>query len=272
MPVPPIFLNTATIKNASLAEKVSLARQCGFDGLEMWVQEIAPQLLSEADVAVGAARYMLDEVAADVDPVALSELLDRNELAIDGVIPGSDVLQRWSGELDAGLIDSLAATMRTCATLGVRYLVLPTIADEGSLERVALNLREIGALAREHGIRLGLEPIGQTRLVNGVKDALVVLETAGLDDAAGIILDAFHFFRAGQDLSDLATLQSDRIVAVQINDAIEMPLESMFGNRHRDFPGEGIFDVTGFCEAVGREVDERLRLVEGLDQPLHRQG
>ena len=48
MQVPPIFLNTATIKNASLAEKVSLARQCGFDGLEMWVHEIAPQLILQS--------------------------------------------------------------------------------------------------------------------------------------------------------------------------------------------------------------------------------
>ena len=248
--LPPIVLNTGMVRRTSLAEKVVLAGRNGFSGLEMWAHEVVPHVLSADDLREGADRFEFDPSPDEVDAAALAALLAAHRLTIDGIIPGSEVLRRWSSTLDDDLITRLDTTMRACRGLGGRYLVMPTIADHGTLEQVAGNLRELGPLARQHGVRLGLEPVGQTPVVRGVREALMVLDRAGLDEDAGIILDAFHFFRAGQKLSELMALAPERIITVQINDAIERPIENLLGHRHREFPGQGRFDVAGFCATV----------------------
>ena len=37
---------------------------------------------------------------------------------------------------------------------------------------------------------------------------------------------------------------------VHVNDALDLPLEQLVGNKHRAYPGHGIFDVVEFCTAI----------------------
>jgi 4-hydroxyphenylpyruvate dioxygenase len=250
MPLPALHLNTATIRDAALAEKFVLAANCGFSGLEMWINEVAPELLTGADIDEGHARFgWSKDISNSVppDPVALA---GKNHIVMDGIMPGTDIMMRWGSHLDAGMLDSLAGTMRICATLNARYIVLPALADDISLKGIAANLREIAALAREYEVNIGLEPMGHAELVNTIGKARAVLDLADAGPGVGIVLDSFHFFRAGEQLGNLASLARDQIIAVQINDAIALPLKQLFGNLHRTYPGAGIFDVSGFCEAV----------------------
>lgn len=247
--LPPIHLNTLTIKDASLRDKFRLARDAGFAGLEVGIGDVAPHLLTEMDKIEGRERYLLESNEVETDNVATA-IAAAPGLIVDGVMPGTDVMMRWAHQLDDGLLQSLDETCRTCAELAGRYVVLPALTDDGTPSDIARNLREIGALARKYQVRLGLEPMGHARVVNTVSTALDVLDRAALGSGAGIILDAFHFFRAGEGLQNLASLPSDRIVAVQINDAISLPRAELFGNRHRTFPGRGVFNVVGFCGAV----------------------
>lgn len=250
MQTPSLLFNTAAIHETSLTDKISLARRAGFDGLEVWAHEVVPQLLSRNDLQADRERFGFTAPAAYVEPASVTRALDEQRLTIDGLVPGTDVLRRWTGNLDDELIERINGTIAVCAELGIRYLVLPTVAEQGSHNQVAANLREIGAVARAHAVRLGLEPMGQSALIPGVKDALSVLDAAGLGDTGALVLDAFHFFRAGQPLTELASVAAEQIAVVQINDAVALPRQRLLGNRHRTFPGEGIFDVVGFCEAL----------------------
>lgn len=250
MPLPPIYLNTVTIKGASLADKMSLARRYGFQGLEVWAHEVAPQVLSQADLREGRERYLLKASAKHADPTAIKLMAEENGLSIDGIIPGSDLAVRWSDQLDAPMLAAFDATIQVCATLGGRYVVMPALGDRGTLNDVAINLRRVGQIAGDYGIRLGLEPMGHCRKVNGIKSALEVLDMAALGEQAGLVLDAFHFFRAGQGIAALSLVRGEQIVTVHINDALPMPIDRLYGHQHREYPGRGIFDVVGFCSAV----------------------
>lgn len=170
--------------------------------------------------------------------------------------------------MNDGLITAFDATLQVIATLGGRYIVLPALADTGSPEQIAQNLRELAPIARNHSVRLGLEPIGHTGVVRTVRDAQAVLDAAGLGDDAGIVLDAFHLFRAGQTPADIGPLAPSRIVAVQINDALPLPFATLVGNRHRQFPGHGVFNITGFCEAVLSLGYEGAFVVEVLNPEI----
>ncbi|MGI9368034.1 MAG: sugar phosphate isomerase/epimerase family protein [Ruegeria sp.] len=252
MTLPPFHLNSVTIQNASLADKFKLAGQAGFCAMEMWVHDVAPQILSTEDRRAGQRRFGWDPERPAVDANEASELARSNGLSIDGILPGTDVMQRWACKLDAGLLGSLRETIRLCARLHARYVLLPTLAQGSTLKNMAMNLREIGLIARAQGIRIGLEPMGHQPPVNTVDAARKVIEMSGLGRAAGIVLDTFHFFRARQELSALLPLAASEIVAVQINDAMSMPIEKLAGNRHRVLPGNGSFDTQGFCAAILR--------------------
>lgn len=249
--VPPLVLNTALLGPLPMETKYDLAVAQGFAGVEVWLHEVAPQLLGDDDADELERRFAIRLDGGPVDKEALAERGRRLGFVVDGLIPGPDVLLRWSDRLDDSLVARLTRTMEVCAMLGARYLVLPAIAATGSRRTIAASLAELAPIARGHGLRLGLEPIGQSPLMPTVADALAVLDLSRLDvDSAGIILDTFHFFRAGQTVGDLAPLCPERIAAVQINDALNLPLNTLLGSRHRDYPGRGIFDVTAFCAAV----------------------
>ena len=69
-------------------------------------------------------------------------------------------------------------------------------------------------------------------------------------EGAGIILDAFHFFRGGNRLDILPHINPTSIVAVHLDNAMDLPLHELVGYRHRVYTGDGVFDVEGFCRAL----------------------
>lgn len=251
MPAPRLYLNTITIKQAGcLADKFRLAKACGYAGLELWMHEVAPAALGEADRREAAERYGITGVDPDASVEATSGLAERYGLRVIGLCPPSAAAVRWHADLDGEVLASLAKTIETCAALGACYVVLPVLGEGGSAQDTADNLKRIGDPAARSGVTLGLEPVGHVNKCNRIDEALAVLHNAGLGSGAGLVVDAFHFFRAGQQLSDLAALPAERIVAVHVNDAMDLPREALFGHKHRVYPGAGIWDVRGFCRAL----------------------
>lgn len=250
---PALQLNTITIKDAALADKFSWAAACGYGALEMWAHDAAPHLMTEADWKMAETRFLVGR-AGESRPGATMETVSRlageHGVSVAGLIPGIDVLMRWHDSLDEDMLESLADTIDACADLGGRYFVLPVLGEGGSLQGTADNLKRIAQYAVPKGIRLGLEPMGHIKKCGRLPEALETLELSGLGAHAGLVVDCFHFFRAGQDISSISALQAGQIVMVHLNDALDLPLGELVGNKHRAYPGHGIFDVVGFCRAI----------------------
>lgn len=249
----PLQLNTITIKNAALADKFSLASQCGYDAVEMWAHEATPHLLTDADWKIAEERYLvprLSEARSRSTMETSVRLANLHGVHVAGLIPGPDVLVRWHDSLDEDMLRSFADTLDACVALGGDYLILPVLGDDGSLRGTADNLKRIGEHAVPKGIRLGLEPMGHVQKCSRVPEALEALELSGLGANVGVVVDCFHFFRAGQDMSAISAIRADQIVMVHVSDALDLPLDQLFGHKHRAYPGHGIFDVVGFCAAI----------------------
>tara|TARA_B100000029_G_scaffold455042_1_gene481970 strand:- start:1402 stop:1812 length:411 start_codon:yes stop_codon:yes gene_type:complete len=92
--------------------------------------------------------------------------------------------------------------------------------------------------------------MGHIRKCGRIPEALEVLEMTGLGAYVGLVVDCFHLFRACQDVSIISELSLEQIAVVQVNDALDLPHEELVGNKHRAYPGHGIFDVVGYCRAV----------------------
>ncbi len=129
----------------------------------------------------------------------------------------------------------------------------------GGIDRAAGDFRQLGDIAREHGVRVGYEALAWGRHVSDHRDAWEVVRRA--DHAnVGLILDSFHTLARGIDVETIRAIPGDRIFIVQLADAPKIDMDLLYWSRHfRNMPGEGDLDVVGFMRAVA---------ATGYDGPL----
>jgi sugar phosphate isomerase/epimerase len=99
---------------------------------------------------------------------------------------------------------------------------------------------------------------------SGVPDlatAWQILDDAGRANSA-LIVDVWHWARAGMTPADLGPVPADRIVALQLCDVLEHPMEPLRAESlgHRLPPGQGYGDAVGVVRAL-RERGARPRVV-----------
>nr|WP_245243338.1 sugar phosphate isomerase/epimerase and 4-hydroxyphenylpyruvate domain-containing protein [Pararhodobacter sp. SW119] len=120
----------------------------------------------------------------------------------------------------------------------------------GGIDRLAGDFSELGALAAEHGVRVGYEALAWGRHIDDHRDAWEVVRRADHPNV-GLILDSFHTLARGIDADTIRRIPGDRIFFVQLADAPAIPMDLLYWSRHfRCMPGEGDLDVQGFMRAV----------------------
>jgi sugar phosphate isomerase/epimerase len=90
---------------------------------------------------------------------------------------------------------------------------------------------------------------------------------------AGLLVDAWHWARAGTAAADLAPVDVDRIVGVQLCDVAEHPMERLREEslHHRLPPGAGYGDVAGMLDALrSKGVDAPISVEVISDELLAR--
>lgn len=112
--------------------------------------------------------------------------------------------------------------------------------------------------AETDDLRIALEPMP----FSGVSDLACAWDIVRRIDRAnaGLVIDAWHFFRKGPDLDLLRSIPGERIFALQLNDAPAEPDgpvkdESMY---RRLLPGAGQFDLVAFLRALAPAPEDRL--------------
>jgi sugar phosphate isomerase/epimerase len=127
----------------------------------------------------------------------------------------------------------------------------PSAADPLAL---ATPLRELAEQAAAHGTRVAIETMPFSAIATVPMGAELVSATG--HPGAGLLVDAWHVFRAGTTLAELqAKLRPDMIFAVELDDAAPDVVGTMFEDTvdNRLFCGEGCFDLPGLV-AVLREL------------------
>ncbi|MGP9537966.1 sugar phosphate isomerase/epimerase family protein [Brachybacterium sp. AOP43-C2-M15] len=143
-------------------------------------------------------------------------------------------------------------------------------------------VRRLADEAAAAGTRIALEPLpfaGIDTLPRGAELMSLVDH-----EAAGLVVDFWHVFRAGTSLSELAAALDPRtVLAVEINDARDAVPEglSLFEDTrdNRCYPGEGDQDVVGFLRTLrglgftgpwGVEILSEQHRAAPLDEALAR--
>ncbi|GLR77442.1 sugar phosphate isomerase/epimerase (plasmid) [Azospirillum oryzae] len=87
--------------------------------------------------------------------------------------------------------------------------------------------------------------------INSIDRGLALVD--GLDNTnGGLLVDTWHVARGGMSFDEIAKIPAGRLRAVELDDADEMIVGSLFNDstHHRKLCGEGALDVPAFIQAI----------------------
>ena len=219
--------------SGSLTEKLTAAARAGFDGVEIFENDLLAAVLTPEEVRARCADLGLTvdlyQPLRDIEAVP-ADLFARN-------------LRRARHKV--ALMRRLGAdTVLVCSSVD------PAAVDDDAL--AAEQLRELADLADDFGIRVAYEALAWGRHVSTYDHAWRIVEAAA-HPALGTCLDSFHILSRGSDPRGIEDIPGEKIFFLQLADA---PLPAMdvlqWSRHHRCFPGQGGFDVAGLVRHVLR--------------------
>ncbi|MGY2744576.1 bifunctional sugar phosphate isomerase/epimerase/4-hydroxyphenylpyruvate dioxygenase family protein [Arthrobacter sp. UYCu723] len=219
--------------SGTLREKLQACAVAGFDGIEIFEQDLVTSPLSPEDVRKMAADLGLSldlyQPFRDFDSVP-EELLAAN-------------LRR--AEAKFRLMSRLGMdTVLVCSNVGTASI------DDDDLR--AAQLSRLAGLAADHGIKVAYEALAWGKYVNDYEHAHRLVQTVDHPNL-GTCLDSFHILSRDWDTAPIESFNPDKIFFVQVADAPKLSLDVLSWSRHyRVFPGEGQFELAKFLGHVVR--------------------
>ena len=239
----------------------------------------SPHSFRELCEATGAAGYVgmglnfTDYVKAR--DAGLSPKDMRSILADNGLkYLEMEFLSDWFAPGDAGTRSRQAEEVfyRAADEVGVRFV--KTGGDfSGKIWPLPHMIEAFKGLCRraaQHGTSIALEPSPFTG-VRDVPTARGIVE--GADEAnGGLLLDIWHISRCGIPFEAMATIPPEKVIAVEIDDALAEPLGDLWTDTidNRLLPGDGALDIVGFLRTLDRMGVDRPISVEVLNKEMRK--
>jgi 4-hydroxyphenylpyruvate dioxygenase len=217
----------------SLADKLSAAAEAGFQGVEIFENDLT---------------YF------DGRPEDVRELAGSLGLEIIALQPFRD-FEGLPEPLRGKAFDRAKRKLELMRRLGTPLLlVCSSISPEAvdDMSRVAADLHELGELACDFGVVIGFEALAWGRHIDDYRQAWEAVRRAD-HEHVGLVLDSFHILAKRLPVDAIGRIPADRIVLVQTADAPAIEMDLLFLSRHyRCFPGQGDLPVV----AMMRKLDE----------------
>jgi sugar phosphate isomerase/epimerase len=249
-------------RDVSFRERVDAAVAGGFRGISLWgrdYERAQADGLRDADM-----RALLDDhglVVAELDP-AWWWLPGASDVHIPDDIDTMRVFRYGEPELFAIADATGARSLNATDVFGGPW----------SIDDAAEAFAGLCDRAHEHNLLVHLEGLPWSQ----IPDVATAWEIARLADRpnGGIVVDAWHFFRAGADFDALKAVPGERVLNIQLDDG---PAEGEDNLVHatlhdRLLPGDGEFDLATLIATL-RAIDAVAPIgVEVFSDELHARG
>jgi len=222
----PLTLNASTIRPAPVLEKVRVAAEAGWDGIELWINDL------ESHEADGGNLKDLGQLIRD------QGLFVPNIIGLWDCMPAAP--EAWE--------ESLKATrerMRRAAEVGSRCVAAIPAPDrpDFDLKRGAEMYAELLRIGREdYGITVAFEFVGFLEGVHRLGQACAVALDANDRDAC-LVMDTFHLYRGGSGFNGLRHLDPGFIAVFHWNDLPAGREREALGDGDRVYPGDGMLPL-----------------------------
>ncbi|MCW2134770.1 bifunctional sugar phosphate isomerase/epimerase/4-hydroxyphenylpyruvate dioxygenase family protein [Arthrobacter sp. VKM Ac-2550] len=213
--------------SGTLEEKMHACANAGFDGIEIFEQDL---------------------LVSPHSPEEIRGLANQLGLSLDLYQPFRD-FEGVPEELLAENLYRAEAKFRLMQTLGMDLMLLcsnvgtATIDDD---DLAAAQLRRLGDLAARYGIRIAYEALAWGTFVNDFEHAMRIVDLADHPNI-GTCLDSFHILSRGWNPAGIEKIPAEKIFFVQLADAPQLSMDILSWSRHyRVFPGEGAWELDKF--------------------------
>jgi len=234
-------LNTSTIKPQLLIRKIELAGHAGYDGIELWLNDIYDY--------IGRGGEVRD----------IERALSDNGL----IVPSMIAIRQW-GDMDGWeyelVKDEARRRFALCARLGAPHIVATPPLEKTETEHLPGRYRDLLEIGREEGVKPTFEYISFFKSVYRLADAWEIVKQAD-DPDSSIILDAFHNWNSNSTLDDLRAIPLEKISHYHIDDAAPGKAATTQTDPDRVMLGEGQIDLAAEIKVLKeKDYDKTVSL------------
>lgn len=222
-------LNTSTISGQKLALNavIEIAAKAGYDGMELWVNDIKDYLKQGNSIQ------------------SLARLISEKNLTVENAISFTAWMVHDDIKRKAGLAE-LEEEMKMMAALGCHRIAAPPEGVEKDkpldFQKAGARYREILAMGRKYNVMPQLEFWGASGTLYNLGQALAIAASAN-DPDARILPDIYHLFRGGSGFDGLKLVSGKAIEIIHINDyPASKPVHEQTDS-DRIYPGDGAAPV-----------------------------
>ncbi len=249
----PICLDTATIRPASLEEKIDIAAKAGFDAIEPWDMELAEYEASGGN---------LKELGKRIRDLGM---FTPSMIGLWGCIPDSE--EKFQASLKA-----TRNRMRMASEIGCEFVqAIPNEVgqnyDQAFVTSCYRRILEIGL--EDYNINPALVFVKMFPLKTLGQAAAVALDAD--HPKAKIIPDVYHMYISKGGFENMHQLNGDLFAIFQYNDAPSgMNVDDMT-DADRVYPGDGILPLTRILQDLKKTGFNRCVSLELYNPNYHKQ-
>lgn len=238
-------VNHLTALETDPVQFIDIASQAGASEVSLFVNRLGPDNrfpLVTREIS-GAVRNKLRETGIRItnfDPFSLTPKVD---------------------------VGQFEPAMELAAELGARGIT--ALLFDNDEARLTDSLNRLCEQARQYKLRVGIEFMGLTPGWNTLETAVALIEKADQSNL-GIGIDLLHLIRTGGSLASVAALDPSRISHVQICDGADLTVSNDYGleaGSHRLAPGDGVFPLVEFLQALPAGISLELEVPQPPDRP-----
>jgi len=227
-------INQATTARADFPVAMDAYAIAGFRAVELWLDSVKAFLEKESVAA--ARRVMADHGIQPVcscceEDLFFPRLRDRET--------------KW---------DRFKRKLELSAQLGARrFIMYSALFDNVTPDdypAAVPRLREVGELARQFEIVVGIEFIRGAKFLGCLETTAKLLREAGHPNL-GILLDTYHFYAGSSKMEDIEKLNGGEVCLVHINDVPAMPRE-LLEDKHRIYVGDGVIPLEKILRTLAK--------------------
>lgn len=229
-----LALHGCSIMHTNLLTDIDIAKEVGYDAIEIWTPKLERYLDVGYDVEqlvpeMGSLRTSM------ISPLYGIERQDAKER--DDLIQRCERVARAANVLDCPHMQAIAMD-----STNWDWPVLKS--------RIASSLSELADIAAPFGVTIALEAVAVAPL-HTLAQSLEIIEAADRNNIA-LVLDIFHLWAGGTNWDEVAALDKALIANAHIGDATERKGEEWTDDDRAALPGDGILPLKEGIDAVRR--------------------
>jgi len=229
-------LNTSTIRGQKieLVEKIEIAADAGYDGIEPWIREVETYVRQGGKVA--DLRKRIEDHGLKVESA-----IGFSQWIVDDADLRAQALEQARREMD--LVLQIGGTRIAAPPAGA------TKAPVLDLDQVAARYRQLLEIGEQIGVCPQLEVWGFSKNLHRLGEVVYVAIESG-HPAACILPDVYHIYRGGSDFSGLRLVNGSAMHVFHINDYPAIPSQASLTDADRVYPGDGVAPLNQILQTL----------------------